>query len=38
MATFGTPLDITVAELAIEAYFPANPETAAYLQHQHHPD
>ncbi|MFB9720631.1 helix-turn-helix domain-containing protein [Planobispora longispora] len=38
MTTFGHPMDITVAELAIEAYFPANPETAAYLQHQHHPD
>jgi transcriptional regulator with XRE-family HTH domain len=31
VATFGTPLDITVAELAIESFFPANPETAAAL-------
>jgi transcriptional regulator with XRE-family HTH domain len=27
-ATFGTPFDITVAELAIESFFPANEETA----------
>jgi transcriptional regulator with XRE-family HTH domain len=32
VATFGTPLDITVAELAIESFFPANPETAAFLR------
>jgi len=25
---FGTPLDITLAELAIEAFFPADPDTA----------
>ncbi|MGQ9367883.1 helix-turn-helix domain-containing protein [Azospirillum sp. ST 5-10] len=25
---FGTPLDVTLAELAIEAFFPADPETA----------
>ncbi len=31
VATFGTPLDITVAELAIEAFFPADPATAAVL-------
>lgn len=31
VATFGTPLDITVAELAIEAFFPADAETAAAL-------
>ena len=31
VATFGTPLDITVAELAIEAFFPADPDTAAAL-------
>lgn len=32
IATFGTPLDITVAELAIEAFFPADPATAAVLR------
>jgi transcriptional regulator with XRE-family HTH domain len=32
VAAFGTPLDITVAELAIESFFPANPETAAVLR------
>jgi hypothetical protein len=33
VATFGTPLDITVAELAIESFFPADPETATFLRH-----
>lgn len=28
---FGTPMDVTVAELAIESFFPADPETAAAL-------
>lgn len=32
VAAFGTPLDITVAELAIESFFPSNPETAARLR------
>ena len=32
VATFGTPLDVTVSELAIESFFPANPETAAVLR------
>lgn len=32
IATFGTALDITVAELAIEAFFPADRETAVALQ------
>jgi transcriptional regulator with XRE-family HTH domain len=32
VATFGTPLDVTVAELSIESFFPANPETAAVLR------
>ena len=32
MATFGTPLDITVAELAIESFFPADTETAEVLR------
>ena len=31
IATFGTALDITLAELAIEAFFPADPATAAAL-------
>jgi transcriptional regulator with XRE-family HTH domain len=31
VATFGTALDITVAELSIESFFPANAETAAAL-------
>jgi hypothetical protein len=28
---FGTPLDITLAELAIEAFLPADPETTRKL-------
>jgi len=32
VTTFGTPLDITVAELAIEAFFPADPVTASVLR------
>jgi len=32
IATFGTALDITLSELAIESFFPANPATAAYLR------
>jgi hypothetical protein len=32
VATFGTPLDITVAELAIESFFPADPDTASLLR------
>jgi transcriptional regulator with XRE-family HTH domain len=28
---FGTPLDITLAELAIESFFPADPQTAQVL-------
>ncbi|MFH8366871.1 helix-turn-helix domain-containing protein [Streptomyces sp. NPDC018031] len=32
IATFNTPMDITVSELAIETLLPADPETAAYLQ------
>lgn len=32
IATFGTAVDITAAELAIEAFFPADEETAAALQ------
>ncbi|MFC0864409.1 helix-turn-helix domain-containing protein [Sphaerimonospora cavernae] len=32
VATFGTPLDITVAELAIESFYPADPGTADFLR------
>jgi transcriptional regulator with XRE-family HTH domain len=32
VATFGTPLDITVSELAIESFYPADPATAAFLR------
>jgi transcriptional regulator with XRE-family HTH domain len=31
IATFGTAVDITLAELAIEAFFPADEATSAYL-------
>ncbi len=30
-AVFGTPLDITLAELAIESFFPADRPTAEFL-------
>ncbi|WP_345260206.1 helix-turn-helix transcriptional regulator [Streptomyces hundungensis] len=32
IATFNTPMDVTVSELAIETFLPADPETATYLQ------
>jgi transcriptional regulator with XRE-family HTH domain len=32
VSTFGTPLDVTLSELAIEAFYPANAETAAKLR------
>ncbi|MEU8565119.1 helix-turn-helix transcriptional regulator [Streptomyces cyaneofuscatus] len=32
IATFNTPMDVTVAELAIETFLPADRETAAYLR------
>jgi hypothetical protein len=32
---FGTPRDVTLSELAIEALFPADPQTAALLQKSH---
>jgi hypothetical protein len=35
VATFGTPLDITVSELAIESFFPADPHTEAVLRARH---
>src|SRR4051794_20837016 len=33
VTTFGTAVDITVAELSIESFFPANEPTAAALRH-----
>jgi transcriptional regulator with XRE-family HTH domain len=38
IATFGTALDITLAELAIEQFFPADPATAAALHGSGAPD
>jgi transcriptional regulator with XRE-family HTH domain len=35
VTAFGTPLDITVAELAIEAFYPADEATAAALGARH---
>jgi transcriptional regulator with XRE-family HTH domain len=32
VATFGAPLDVAVAELAIESFYPADPDTAAVLR------
>jgi transcriptional regulator with XRE-family HTH domain len=32
MTIFGSPLDITIAELAIESFFPADEVTAAYFR------
>ncbi|TYB41918.1 helix-turn-helix domain-containing protein [Actinomadura chibensis] len=32
IATFGTPVDITVAELAIESFYPADARTSEYLR------
>jgi transcriptional regulator with XRE-family HTH domain len=32
VATFGTPLDVTVAELVIESFFPADEATADWLR------
>jgi transcriptional regulator with XRE-family HTH domain len=32
LATFGTALDITLAELSIESFFPADPVTEAYFR------
>ena len=32
VSTFGTPLDVTVSELVIEAFFPADPDTASVLR------
>jgi hypothetical protein len=30
---FGTPVDVTLSELAIEAFFPADATTADLLEH-----
>lgn len=32
VSTFNTPLDVTVAELAIETFLPADPATVKYLR------
>ena len=32
LATFGTALDITLAELSIESFFPADPATEAWFR------
>jgi transcriptional regulator with XRE-family HTH domain len=32
VSTFNTPMDVTVAELAVETFLPADPATAKYLQ------
>ncbi len=32
IATFNTPMDVTVSELALEAFLPADAETVAFLQ------
>jgi transcriptional regulator with XRE-family HTH domain len=37
IATFGAPLDITVAELAIETFFPADDHTAEILRDRYGP-
>jgi len=35
ITTFGTPMDITLDEVAIESYYPADAESAAYFTHSH---
>jgi transcriptional regulator with XRE-family HTH domain len=35
ITTFGTPMDITIDEIAIESYYPADAESAAYFAQQH---
>ncbi|MEU5160012.1 helix-turn-helix transcriptional regulator [Streptomyces sp. NPDC020875] len=32
ISTFNTPMDVTVSELAIETFLPADPDTVAYLR------
>jgi hypothetical protein len=31
VTTFGTPMDVTVDEVAIESYYPSDAESAAYF-------
>lgn len=31
ITTFGTPMDITLDEVAVESYYPADDETAVYF-------
>jgi hypothetical protein len=38
IATMGTPRDVTVHELRIESFFPADAQTAAWFQAQGRPD
>jgi transcriptional regulator with XRE-family HTH domain len=33
-AVFGTPLDVTLSEMAIESFYPANDETSQFLRHR----
>jgi transcriptional regulator with XRE-family HTH domain len=37
VATFGAPLDVGVAELVIESFFPGDPATTRFLQEQRAP-
>ena len=32
ITVFGTPVDVTLSELALECFYPADPGTAAILQ------
>jgi hypothetical protein len=34
VTTFGTAVDVTVSELSLEAFYPADAETAAWLQRE----
>jgi hypothetical protein len=36
ITVFGTPVDVTLSELALESFFPADPATAAALRHLAH--
>jgi hypothetical protein len=38
VTTFGTPLDVTLSELAVEAFYPADEATAAALSGSSHSD
>ncbi|KIR66870.1 helix-turn-helix transcriptional regulator [Micromonospora harpali] len=37
ITTFGTPMDVTIDEIAIESYYPADAESAAYFADQRRP-